>query len=131
MNNGTIAAELHMAMVNSMYTIDYFNVRLTLDRLIYIGNCCCCFCWILYICKIKVLSVHWSKSRQILVAHVSSKAMIENTFNKIPVCLSVYMCMYVCSVVSAQILITIYVKTDKGIIMKFHIWIRCDTFIAT
>ena len=40
----------------------------------------------------KVLSVHWSKSRHILVAHVSNKVMNENTLNKIPVvCLSVCM----------------------------------------
>ena len=37
--------------------------------------------------KIKVLSVHWSKSRHILVAHVSNKVMNENTLNKIPVCM--------------------------------------------
>ena len=43
--------------------------------------------------EIKVLSVHWSKSRHILVAHVSN-VMNENTLNKIPVCLSV--CMSVC-----------------------------------
>ena len=43
----------------------------------------------IYIYKIKVLSVHWSKSRQILVAHVASKVMNENTLNKIPVWLSV------------------------------------------
>ena len=46
----------------------------------------------LYIYKIKVLSVHWSKSRHILVAHVSKKVMNENTPNKIPVCL--YVCMF-------------------------------------
>ena len=34
--------------------------------------------------KIRLLSVHWSKSRQILVAHVSSKVMNENTLNKTP-----------------------------------------------
>ena len=43
--------------------------------------------------KIKVLSVHWSKSRHILVAHVSNKVMNENTLNKIPVCMSV--CLFV------------------------------------
>ena len=43
----------------------------------------------IYIYKIKVLSVHWSKSRHTLVAHVSNKVMNENTLNKIPVCLSV------------------------------------------
>ena len=45
-----------------------------------------------YLCnvyKIKVLSVHWSKSRQISVAHVSSKVLNENTLNKIPLCMTV------------------------------------------
>ena len=45
----------------------------------------------IYIYKIKVLSVHWSKSRHILVAHVSNKVMNENTPNESPVCLSVCM----------------------------------------
>ena len=48
----------------------------------------------IYIYKIKVLSVHWNESRQILVAHVSSKVMNENTRKKISVCLSV--CLSVC-----------------------------------
>ena len=43
----------------------------------------------IYMYKIKVLSVHWSKSRHILVAHVSNKVMNENTLDKIPVCMSV------------------------------------------
>ena len=47
----------------------------------------------LFIYKIK-MSVHWSKSRQMLVAHFSSKVMNENTLNKIPVYVSV--CMFVC-----------------------------------
>ena len=47
---------------------------------------------VISIYKIKVLSVHWSKSRQILVAHVSSKVMNENTLKHIPVCM--YVCMF-------------------------------------
>ena len=46
----------------------------------------------LYIYIIKVLSVHWSKSRQILIALVSSKVMNENILKKILVCL--YVCMF-------------------------------------
>ena len=69
----------------------------------------------LCIYKIKVLFVHWSKSRQILVAHVSSKVMNENTLNKIPVCLSV------CLRGFRENLLTIQVKTAEGNIMKFHI----------
>ena len=72
----------------------------------------------LYIYIIKVLSIHWSKSRPIFVAHVSSKVMSDTPSTKF---LSV--CMYV-SVVSEQKLLTIHVKTAEGIIMKFHIWIR-------
>ena len=72
----------------------------------------------MYIYKIKVLSVHWSKSRHILVAHVSNKVMNENTLNKMPVCLSV------CFRGFREKLFTIHVKTAEGIIMKFHIWIR-------
>ena len=55
--------------------------------------------------KIKVLSVHWSKSRQILVAHVSSKVMNANTLNKIPIC------MYVCLHGIRKKLLTIHLKT--------------------
>ena len=73
---------------------------------------------VIYIDKIKVLSVHWSKSRQILVAHLSSKVMNENTPNKISVCLPV------CLRGFREKLLTIHVKTAEGIIMKFHIWIR-------
>ena len=68
--------------------------------------------------SIKVFSVHWSKSRHILVAHVSNKVMNENTLNKIPVCLSV------CFRGFREKLFTINLKTAAGIIMKFHIWIR-------
>ena len=64
------------------------------------------------------MSVHWSKSRHILVAHVSNKVMNENTLNKIPVCLSV------CFHGFREKLLTIHLKTAAGIIMKFHIWIR-------
>ena len=39
-----------------------------------------------------VLSVHWSKSRHILVTHVSNKVMNENTLNKIPV--GMFVCMF-------------------------------------
>ena len=82
------------------------------------------FNWYLsiYIYKIKVLSVNWSKSRHILVAHVSSKVMNENTLNKIPVCLSV--CLSVCFRGFREKLFTSHLKTAAGIIMKFHIWIR-------
>ena len=73
----------------------------------------------IYIYKIKVLSVHWSKSRHILVALVSNKVMNENTLIKIPVCLSV------CFRGFREKLLTIHLKTAAGIIMKFHIWIRC------
>ena len=69
----------------------------------------------IYIYKIKVLSVHWSKSRQIFVAHVLSKVMNENTHNKIQVCLSV------CFHGFREKLLTINVKTADGIIIKFHI----------
>ena len=69
----------------------------------------------MYINKIKVLSVHWSKSRQILVAHVSNKVMNENTLNKIPVCLSV------CLRGFREKFLTIHVKMAEGIIIKFHI----------
>ena len=72
----------------------------------------------IYIYKIKVLSVHWSKSRHILVAHVSNKVMNENTLNKFPVCLSV------CFRGLREKLLTIHLKMAAGIIMKFHIWIR-------
>ena len=64
------------------------------------------------------MSVHSSKSRQILVAHVSSKVANENTPNKIPVGLSV------CLRGFSEKLHTIHVKTAEGIIIKFHIWIR-------
>ena len=60
----------------------------------------------LYMYKIKVLSVHWSKSCHILVAHVSSKVMNENTLNKIPVCL------LVCLRGFREKLLTIHVKRD-------------------
>ena len=76
----------------------------------------------IYIYKIKVFSVHWSKSRHILVAHVSNKVMNENTPNKIPVCLSV--CLSVCFRGFREKLFTIHLKTAAGIIMKFDIWIR-------
>ena len=69
---------------------------------------------LIYIYKIKVLSVHWSKSRQILVSHVSSKITNENTLNKIPIIMFVWFPRKV----------TIHVKTAEGIIMKFHFWIR-------
>ena len=70
---------------------------------------------IIYIYKIKVLSVHWSKSRQILVAYVSSKVVDENTLNKMQVCLSVWFYGF------REKLLTIHSKTAEGIIMKFHI----------
>ena len=73
----------------------------------------------LSIYKIKVLSVHWSKSRHILVAHVSNKVMNENSLNKIPVCL------YVCFRGFREKWLTIHLKTAAGTVMKFHIWIRC------
>ena len=72
----------------------------------------------IYIYKIKVLSVHWSKSCHILVAHVPNKAMNENTLNKFSVCLSV------CFRGFREKLLTIHLKTAAGIVMKFHISIR-------
>ena len=72
----------------------------------------------IYIYKIKVLSVHWSKSRHILVAHVSNKVMNENTLNEIPVSLSV------CFRGFREKLFTIHLITAAGINMKFHICIR-------
>ena len=76
----------------------------------------------IYIYKIKVLSVHWSKSRHSLVAHVSNKVINENTLNKIPVCLHV--CLSVCFRGFREKSLTIHFKTAAGINMKFHICIR-------
>ena len=67
--------------VSATYGHDYKRFIFSIDM-----------CKSIYIYKIKVLSVHWSKSRHILVAHVSNKFMNENTLNKIPVCL--YVCMF-------------------------------------
>ena len=79
-----------------------------------------CIPKILYIHIIKVLFEHSSKSRQLLVAHLSSKVMIENTLNKIPVCL--YVCMYglsVCLRGFLEKLLTIHVKRLKGLLWNF------------
>ena len=66
------------------------------------------------------MSVHWSKSRHILVAHVSNKVMNENTLKNsyLSVCLSV------CFRGFRKKSLTIHLKTATGIVIKFHIWIR-------
>ena len=71
----------------------------------------------LYIYKIKVLSIHWYKSRHILVAHVLNKVMNENNPQQ-------NSCLSVCFRGFREKLLTIHLKTAAGIVMKFHIWIR-------
>ena len=86
-----------------------------------------CYCFVLFcdsdvdcICiKVKVLSVHWSKSRQSLVVHDSSKVINENTLNKIPVFLCICLFAWFPRKVAHDS------RKSEGIIMRSHILIRC------